>query len=311
MVKNTGGLVPCGQCFPCRFNRRRQKTFRLLLEYLNSDEGCWVTLTYDDKFLPVIYEDKKSDRLYQDGSGNGLATLCPSDVTDFIKRLRYYLGDRKIRYFYCGEYGENTLRPHYHVCLFGIGQHFIGHVRRAWCDPETEEPIGHVDVGSLTQFSLQYTCGYVVKKLTKKDDERLQGLYPEFARSSIGMGRASVEKIAKALKCKSADVFYLTHQDIPRSLNVHGKEWPLDRYLRTKILQELKRLEHATQKGKERYDQEMQRMSVRAQTTLANKNQFPSKEALLRFQYQAENAQLILNSETRALLFMNEKEKSL
>ena len=281
------------------------------MEFLNSDEGCWVTLTYDDKYLKSVYYDEKADRFYQDGSGNGLSTLCPSDVTEFFYRLRYYLGSRKIRYFYCGEYGDQTLRPHYHVCLFGIGSHFIDVIRRAWCDPDTKEPIGHVDVGTLTQYSLQYTCGYVVKKLTKKDDERLCGLYPEFARSSLGMGRASVPKIVKALNIKSSDIYYLTHNDIPRQLNVHGKCWPLDRYLRTKILQELKRLDHATEKGKERYDQEMQRMSVAAQTTLAGKGQYPSKEALLRFQYNAENAQHILNAEKRALIFMSEKEKLL
>ncbi|UOF81633.1 replication associated protein [Microviridae sp.] len=310
-VKTVGGLVPCGQCLPCRFNRRREKTFRLMLEFMTAEEGCWVTLTYNDKFLRKVYFDEQNQRYYQDGSGQGLSTLCPDDTRLFIMRLRKRLGSRKIRYFLCGEYGERGFRPHYHVCLFGIGENYRDVIQEAWRDPETKESLGHVCVGSLTQYSLQYTCGYVVKKLTKRDDERLEGLYPEFPRSSIGMGRASIEKIAKALNCKSADYYYLTMDDIPRSFNAFGKSWPMDRYVRSKVLQMLKRFDDATEKGKARFDKEMQRMSVRAQTALAGKSIYPSQDALLRLQYQAENAQLVKNSESRALLFMKAKEKLL
>lgn len=36
-----------------------------------------------------------------------------------MKRLRKYLEPVKVRFFACGEYGDNTYRPHYHLILFG------------------------------------------------------------------------------------------------------------------------------------------------------------------------------------------------
>ncbi len=36
----------------------------------------------------------------------------------FIKRLRKYFNNNKIKYFYCGEYGTQTLRPHYHMIVY-------------------------------------------------------------------------------------------------------------------------------------------------------------------------------------------------
>lgn len=64
-----------------------------------------LTLTYDTGHLP------------QNGS------LVKKDLTDFWKRLRYRLRrDKKVtdlKYFACGEYGDNYGRPHYHAILFG------------------------------------------------------------------------------------------------------------------------------------------------------------------------------------------------
>ncbi|WNK12685.1 MAG: replication initiator protein [Microvirus sp.] len=308
-VKTAGGLVPCGQCLPCRFNKRRKWTFRLLLEFLSSQEGCWITLTYSDEHEPKIY--KEGEKVYHDNSGQSLGCLNPDDVRRFIMRLRTSLGDRKIRYFMCGEYGETTHRPHYHVCLFGIGSHWQDLIRKAWCDPYKNTPLGHVDIGTLTVESMQYTCGYVVKKLTKKDDERLFGLYPEFVRFSQGIGKHSIDKIADALRCKTADLYYMTKDDIPRSFNACGKAWPMDRYIRDKVLELIGKFDDAKEKGKERYQKEVQRMSVAAQTRLSNMGSSPSQAALLEFQYQAENAQSVLNAEKRALLFMSRKEKAL
>ena len=93
----------CGQCLPCRVNRRRIWTHRVLLEAIKSSESSFITLTYDDENLP------------ENGS------LCPSHVRDWLKRIRKKVEPRKLRYFLVGEYGDETKRPHYHVALFGVG----------------------------------------------------------------------------------------------------------------------------------------------------------------------------------------------
>jgi len=120
------------------------------------DDNSFVTLTYNDENLP--YGE----------------TLHRSDFQKFIKRLRKNTG-RKIRLFYCGEYGDDTLRPHYHACLFGYRP----------SDPELFSTtgdyklytskflsktwgLGHASFGELTFETAAYTARYCVKKITGK-----------------------------------------------------------------------------------------------------------------------------------------------
>jgi len=37
-----------------------------------------------------------------------------------MKRLRKHYSGRTIRYYMCGEYGENMGRPHYHAVFFNL-----------------------------------------------------------------------------------------------------------------------------------------------------------------------------------------------
>ena len=92
--------VPCGRCMGCRLEKSRQWAVRCVHEAKFYEDNCFVTLTYAPEHLP------------KDGS------LNRKHVQDFIKRLRRRLDDRKIRVFYCGEYGDKLRRPHYHLCLF-------------------------------------------------------------------------------------------------------------------------------------------------------------------------------------------------
>lgn len=71
-----------------------------------------MTLTYDEDHVPYKYS--------KDLLGNEWCTpsLCKRDVQLFLKRLRKKFGE--FRYFMCGEYGTHTLRPHYHICIFGL-----------------------------------------------------------------------------------------------------------------------------------------------------------------------------------------------
>jgi hypothetical protein len=96
--------LPCQKCIGCRLEKSRQWAVRCVHESQMHKENCFVTLTYADKHMPSDHSlHKRHHQL-------------------FIKKLRKRFAEKRIRYFMCGEYGseENTKRPHYHLCLFGI-----------------------------------------------------------------------------------------------------------------------------------------------------------------------------------------------
>lgn len=165
-------------------NRAESWASRMMHEAQLHDANCFLTLTYSDDHLPP------------DGS------LAPNDVTLFIKRLRKKLKGKKILYYYCGEYGENFSRPHYHIALFGhdFSDDRVPHRETSsgavYRSPvlETLWPFGFSEIGSLEYDSARYVAGYIQKKVngsrasahyTKTlEDGEIISLHPEFARMS-------------------------------------------------------------------------------------------------------------------------------
>ena len=80
-----------------------------MLEATQHAESTFVTLTYSEQSLPKLPL-----------VGGLLPTLQRKDVVGFLKRLRTNVSPVKFRFFGCGEYGEQTERPHYHLLLFGL-----------------------------------------------------------------------------------------------------------------------------------------------------------------------------------------------
>src|SRR4051812_44934530 len=62
--------LPCGQCIGCRLERSRQWAMRLVHEKKLHSHSSFITLTYDDKNLPLG------------------GTLIKRDFQLFMKRLR-------------------------------------------------------------------------------------------------------------------------------------------------------------------------------------------------------------------------------
>jgi len=222
-VNQQGKAYGCGQCFPCKLNRRRIWTHRLMLESLHHEQSAFLTLTYSDKFLPL--------------SAGGLPTLSVSDFTLFMKRLRKKVG-HPIRFFGVGEYGDTTQRPHYHAVLFGLPTCAYGRTRMhkekccsvcslvssAWT--VNGEIVGGIELGEVNTESMQYVCGYTVKKMTSLRDTRLNGRQPEFSRQSRrpGIGSTAVETLATALTLH------------PSSALRHGRKvMPLGAYMKKKL----------------------------------------------------------------------------
>lgn len=155
--------VPCGQCLACQSNRRQQWYLRLKFEteqYIN--KCCFCTLTYDDDHYP------------SDGM------LNYRDFQLFLKRLRKDISPLKIKFFACGEYGETTLRAHYHCIIFGLS-----------CD-EAKKNIGEkwsngfVQISPLNDARIKYTVKYILKQADFK--EKFPNFVKPFIRCSQGLG---------------------------------------------------------------------------------------------------------------------------
>ena len=163
--------VPCGHCLACRIARTREWTVRLLHESEFWSDTSFVTLTYDDDHLP-------SD-----------CSLVPRDLTLFFKKLRKDLGDRKIKYYACGEYGDTYGRPHYHAIIFGLSPKDKKLIEDNWHK-------GFVKIGCVTYDSCRYVAGYVQKKLYGKASKEYEdkGIVAPFSRMSKGLGERYVDK---------------------------------------------------------------------------------------------------------------------
>lgn len=252
-VPAAGPAYGCGQCLPCRYNRRRIWKHRILLEASQHESNSFVTLTYSDQHVPV---------------GN---TLVPSDLRDFLKRLRKAVEPSRFRYFAVGEYGDVSQRPHYHAGLFGYPGCAYGQSRYSrrtidccyWCDLVRDKwGKGHIYLGTLEADSAQYLAGYVTKKMTSKDDPRLEGRHPEFGRMSLkpGIGADAMFEVASVLLQYGLD----EAADVPLALAHGRKELPLGRYLRRRLREAIGRDGKVSQAAMDEISREMHAVRLAA-----------------------------------------------
>lgn len=115
-------LRPCGKCEDCRFDEARDWTNRIVCESLMYKPGlCWfVTFTYDDDSLVYSTVNKRTGELLE----SFVPTLHPPHVDTLIDSLRKHFERNEeytgIRFYFCGEYGTKSFRPHYHFCFFNL-----------------------------------------------------------------------------------------------------------------------------------------------------------------------------------------------
>nr|CAI9749773.1 replication initiation protein [Microvirus sp.] len=166
-------LVGCGKCPACQELKRNNLSNRLAAEEQNSKFCYFITLTYDEKHLPILdlsslwsepddaivtllrnwdfddtlgaeprtivnsndvrdslkhynlqrdfYKCNYSVNVNATYEHNQVAILVNRHLQLFIKRLRKYIFQNygeTVRYYAIGEYGTNSLRPHWHLLLF-------------------------------------------------------------------------------------------------------------------------------------------------------------------------------------------------
>lgn len=199
------GSVPCGVCMACRINRTEEWATRIEHE-MHGKDSCFITLTY----------------------GVDPETLNKKHLQDFLKRLRYHLGDKKIKYYGCGEYGDLNGRPHYHLIIIGwkpedlyvsLSKHNTSVLLAGIWN------YGFVSVGACSAQSIRYVTGYVRKKLYGKRRSEYGEKVPPFAVMSLGIGKDycldNKEKILRG---------YLTKK---------GIKYGLPRYYKKKIVESI------------------------------------------------------------------------
>lgn len=201
--------IPCGKCMGCRIRKSIDWSLRCVHESQLYKENCFITLTYDDEHLP-------------EGG-----TLVKKHFQDFMKRLRFSIEPRKIRFFMCGEYGEQLQRPHYHALIFNYDfpdkkpfkysansiLYTSEQLSKLW-------PYGFVTVGACNYTTAMYTAQYTLKKIYGEfADGHYQGKVPEFCQMSMrpGLGRGYIEKYEDELRQNDSIVF-------------NGREYPMPAY---------------------------------------------------------------------------------
>lgn len=214
-------IIPCGKCLGCFLEKARDKAVQLSLEKMNpeykKDEMWFLTLTYEDDYLPIhSYVDANTGEIF-----NGCSTEL-RDLQNWIKKLRDNHPDKTIRYMAAREYGKHTLRPHYHLIIFGLPLNrklFIKIGNNAngdplWTTPELDNmrskdcwsvrrPLGdrtatmykagNVTIGEVTFQSISYVARYTMKKANKEYNSdwwyEAQGLDIEGISQSQDLGK--------------------------------------------------------------------------------------------------------------------------
>lgn len=162
--------------------------------------NSFLTLTYDDTNLPPT--GSLNYRHYQ----------------LFMKRLIKHAGPNRVRFYMCGEYGEETFRPHYHACIFGFqfaDQQLLKRTSagsKLYTSKTLERlwPYGLSSIGEVNFDSAAYVARYCMKKVTgqpaKSHYERIMPdtgeviqLKPEFNKMSLkpGIGKLWYDKFKK------------------------------------------------------------------------------------------------------------------
>lgn len=154
LIEGSSITIPCGNCVGCKMDRSRDWAMRCYHESQMHSDNCFITLTFADEHLPPDY-------------GVHVRTWQL-----FNKRLRKSIAPIKTRFFAVGEYGDKSLRPHYHALIFGymfpdLTLYEIKNGNRLYTSKSLSElwTYGLATVGNCTYQSAAYCARYVNKKI--------------------------------------------------------------------------------------------------------------------------------------------------
>lgn len=204
----------------CRINTGRGWTSRILMEVVTNPVPSWfVTLTMDDTHITR--------------TAKGVPTLHRSRFQAWLGRKNRSFGP--FRYFAVGEYGNESLRPHYHLSLFPTHPDQVRYLTDAWSS-------GFTSVYPMVEARARYLARYTTKKLTSDTDERLEeGQEPEFRSSSRtpGLGAGFVPVVVSSYRQTAGQKIIEERGDIERTVRFGQTVYPIPRYILTKCREEL------------------------------------------------------------------------
>lgn len=197
--------LPCGKCISCKLNYAREWAIRAIHEAQMHEKNSFITLTYADEHLT-------SPKLQYE------------DFQKFMRRLRKTQND-PIGLFVTGEYGSETLRPHWHAIVFNWRPNDLKeHYKNGRGDQVyTSESLtklwgkGHAELGSVTIDSAGYVARYAAKAWDQSNE-----LYREYKPISKKSQKYAIGK--KWLEKFWEDIFNYGE------LRVDGKRVPIPRY---------------------------------------------------------------------------------
>ena len=234
----TGNQVSCGRCTACRINKRREWTGKMIMESLTHEhrqarDMAFLTLTYDNDHMPLTEA--------------GEPTLDREETIRYRNRLRQIIGP--FRYYFCGEYGHRTGRPHYHAILWGKGVLDDATLAQPWNNrhllkkgERRTKPLGFISVRPFNTTRAAYVAGYTTKKITKDDDPDETRLR-EFAQMSRHppLGTEYIDRmIDHYMSPAGRDQLAKNANVIPNSFRYQGSFYPISRAHLDRMYTELK-----------------------------------------------------------------------
>ena len=122
-----------------------------------------VERTFKDPEVKFTYPMKSKDILsilekVNHNVPNRVPYICNRDLDLFLKRLRSYYPDEKLRYYAVSEYGPTSFRPHWHLLLLSNSERFsetiCENVPKAWS-------YGRCDTSLSRGYAALYVASYL------------------------------------------------------------------------------------------------------------------------------------------------------
>jgi len=181
--------------------------------------SAFLTLTYNDENVPE--------------TDDGHLTLRKKETLKWVDHTSQRI--QAFRYYIVGEYGEESLRPHYHLAVFLPPDGTVGKITEAW-------QRGYTSAYPLTRERAAYLARYTTKKLTSDTDPRLKpDQEPEFRSSSKrpALGAAFVSSLVRAYRTRPGQKLIESRGDIEPTVRISGKIYPIPEYIRRHARQHL------------------------------------------------------------------------